>query len=96
MKKILLVLTPICSPCLLGACGGSGNSLYTSVATNLSVTPATSVPTGGTAFNFIVSALDASNRAAANHAGMVHFTNSDSNAIHPPNSALTSGKRTSR
>ena len=94
MKRLLLVLISICSLGPLSACEGSGSITHLTMATHLWVTSASSTSTSGTAFNFIVTALDASNNVVTSYAGTVHFTNSDSNAIRPPNSALTSGKRT--
>jgi len=94
MKRFLLVLISICSLGPLSARGGSGSGRQTSVATHLSVTPANSALTAGTAFNFIVTALDASNRVVTSYIGAVHFTSSDSNAILPANSALTNGTGT--
>jgi hypothetical protein len=95
MKRLLLVLISICSLGPLSACGGSGSRLHASVATHhLSVTPATSALTAGTAFNFIVTALDASNSVVTSYAGTVHFTRSDGNAISPLNSAQTNGTGT--
>jgi Kelch motif protein/galactose oxidase-like protein len=61
-------------------------------ATHFSVTPATATPAAGTAFNFTVAALDASNSAVANYSGTVHFTSSDPQAMFSANdSALTKG-----
>jgi hypothetical protein len=59
MKKFLLALVSICTLCLLSACGGNGSSPHTSVATHFSVTSPTNA-TVGVAFNFTVTALDAS------------------------------------
>src|SRR5205823_3249024 len=52
---------------------------------------APSSATAGTAFNFTVTALDASNNTATGYAGTVHFTSTDGNAALPVNSTLTSG-----
>jgi hypothetical protein len=62
-------------------------------ATHLSVTaPATA--TTGTAFNFTVTALDASNHVATSYSGTVHFTSTDSQATLPTNSNLSNGTAT--
>lgn len=45
----------------------------------------------GSAFNFIVSALDAANNPAPTYSGTVHFTSTDSRASLPSNSTLTNG-----
>jgi len=88
MKKSLLLLVSVYSLCLLSACGGGGSTLLS--ATHLSVTaPATA--TAGTAFNFTVTALDASNKTVTTYSGTVHFTSSDGQAVLPANSSLTNG-----
>jgi probable HAF family extracellular repeat protein len=72
---------------------GSSNSISvspTARATHFSVTAPASV-TAGTAFNFTVTALDASNNTVTTYAGTVHFTSTDGQATLPPNSALTNG-----
>jgi hypothetical protein len=59
-------------------------------ATHFSVSaPATA--TAGTAFNFTVTALDASNATVTGYAGTVHFTSSDGQATLPANATLTNG-----
>jgi hypothetical protein len=60
-------------------------------ATHSSVSPATATPAAGTAFNFTVTALDASNSTVASYSGTVQFTSSDPQAVLPHNSTLTSG-----
>ena len=88
MKKSLLVLTSVFSLCFLTACGGSSHR-----ATHFSVTaPATA--TAGTAFNFTVTALDASNNTATTYTGTAHFTSTDGQAVLPANSTLTNGTGT--
>ncbi len=72
----------------------AGTSLSVNVgggaASHFSITaPATA--TAGTAFNFTVTALDASNSAVASYSGTVHFSSTDSQAILPASSTLTSG-----
>jgi hypothetical protein len=65
----------------------------TSVATHFSVSaPATA--TAGTAVNFGVKALDASNNVVTNFAGTIHFTSTDVQAVLPTNSTLTNGTGT--
>jgi hypothetical protein len=90
MKKSLLVLISISSLCVLSACGGSSTP---PPATHFSVTAPASA-TAGTAFNFTVTALDASNRMATNYSGTVHFTSTDGQAVLPANSMLTNGMGT--
>jgi len=62
-------------------------------ATHFSVT-APSAVTVGSAFNFAVTALDASNNTMPSYAGTVHFTSSDSQADLPPNALLANGSGT--
>src|SRR5580704_17963102 len=62
-------------------------------ATHFSVTAPASV-TAGTAFNFTVTALDASNNTVITYAGAIHFTSSDGQATLPANSTLTNGTAT--
>ena len=72
---------------------GSSNNISVSPigrATHFSVTAPASV-TAGTAFNFTVTALDASNNTVTTYAGTVHFTSTDGQATLPPNSTLTNG-----
>lgn len=62
-------------------------------ATHFSVTaPATA--TVGTAFNFTVTALDASNNTATGYTGTAHFTSTDGQADLPANSGLINGTAT--
>ncbi len=97
MKKIFSLSLAICGLWLLSACGGaSGGGVRVTVpppvmvATHFSVAAPGSV-TAGTAFNFTVSALDASNAIVASYAGTVQFTSSDAQAVRPPNTPLTNG-----
>jgi uncharacterized repeat protein (TIGR01451 family) len=75
--------------------GGTGNTATANLtvsnpATHFSVSaPATA--TSGTAFNFTITALDASNNVATGYAGTVHFSSSDGQAILPANATLTNG-----
>lgn len=99
MKKFLLILTSICTLCALSACGsgatggtsgGGGGGGGSHTATHFSVTaPANAA--AGTAVNFTVTALDASNNVVSTYSGTVHFTSTDSHALLPPNSILTNG-----
>ena len=76
--------------------GISGTSASISVigaTTHLSVTAPGSATTG-TAFNFAVSALDASNNIVTSYSGTVHFTSTDNQAVLPANSTLTNGTGT--
>lgn len=90
MKKSLLVLISISGLCALSACGGSSTP---PPATHFSVTAPASA-TAGMAFNFTVTALDASNRMTTNYAGTAHFTSTDGQATLPANSSLTNGMGT--
>ena len=76
-----------------GISGTSGSISVIGAATHLSVTAPGSATTG-TAFNFTVSALDASNNIVTNYSGTVHFTSSDPQASLPGNSMLTGGAGT--
>src|SRR5689334_18937199 len=59
------------------------------VATHYSVSlPANT--TAGTAFNFTVVALDASNQVATGYSGTVHFGSTDSNGTVPANTTMAS------
>lgn len=46
--------------------------------------------TAGAAFNFMVTALDSSNRVVSGYTGTVHFTSTDPQAVLPPNYTFTS------
>ena len=71
MKAHLFMLS-ICSLCLLSACGGGGGGSQL-VVTHFSVIAPTNT-TAGTAFNFTVTALDASNNVVTNYSGIVHLS----------------------
>ncbi len=60
-------------------------------ATKLVITGAPSMANQGAAFNITVTALDAFNNTATTYGGTVHFTSTDSMAVLPSNSTLTSG-----
>jgi hypothetical protein len=92
MKKSLLLLTLISSVCLLSDCGGGAST--PPPATHFSVVPAGAAVTAGTAFNVIVTALDAANGVVTGYAGTVQFASSDGKAVLPANSPLTSGTGT--
>jgi probable HAF family extracellular repeat protein len=73
---------------------GTSNSItVTAPATHFAVTGPSNATTG-IAFNFAVTALDASNDTVTTYSGTVHFTSSDGQASLPTNSALTSGTGT--
>jgi hypothetical protein len=93
-QSFLAVITAL----LLTACGGGASSPPPPPppppsATHLSVTAPASV-TAGTAFNFTLTALDASNKVVSGYSGTVHFTSTDGQAVLPPNSALANGTAT--
>ena len=71
---------------------GSSSSITVSgaPASHFSVT-APANATAGTAFNFTVTALDASNNEVTGYSGTVHFTSSDGQADLPANSILMNG-----
>jgi hypothetical protein len=71
---------------------GTSNSINVNAAaaTHFSVVaPATA--TAGTAFNFTVTALNASNTVVSSYSGTVHFSSTDSQAVLPANATLTNG-----
>jgi Galactose oxidase, central domain len=73
--------------------GTSAAISVTVPATHFSVAaPAAAI--GGTAFNFTVTALDASNNKVTTYSDTVHFTSSDGQAVLPVNSMLTNGTGT--
>jgi hypothetical protein len=78
---------------LLTSCGGGAAAPPPPPATHFSVSAPAAV-TGGTAFNFTVTALDASNKVVTGYSGTVHFTSTDGQAVLPPNSALANGTAT--
>src|SRR5271155_996222 len=82
----LLVLT--CITFHAGCGGGGGGGQLT--ATHFSVS-AQGNAIVGTAFNFTVTALDASNNTVTTYSGTVHFTSTDGQALLPANSTLTNG-----
>ena len=78
---------------LLTACGG-GSSPPPPPATHFAVAAPASV-TAGTAFNFTLTALNASNNVVTGYSGTVHFTSTDGQAVLPANSTLAIGIRRS-
>ena len=81
----LLVLTFMAGP---AGCGGGGGGQLT--ATHFSVSAQGNV-IAGTAFNFTVTALDATNNVVTTYSGTVHFRSADALAILPADSKLTNG-----
>ena len=63
------------------------------VAAHLAVVAPASAP-AGTAFNFTVTAMDASNKVMTGYTGIVHFTSTDATAVLPANTTLTNGTGT--
>jgi hypothetical protein len=78
-----------------GSITGTSNTITVNpgAATHF-VVSATSPQAAGTAFNFTVTAQDASNNTATGYAGTAHFTSSDGSATLPANSTLASGVAT--
>jgi hypothetical protein len=95
MKKYLLLQILISGLSLLSGCASGGSTPTppppVTGATHFSVTPATSAPTAGTAFNFTVTALDSSNNTYSSYSGTVHFTSTDAKAVLPADASLTNG-----
>jgi hypothetical protein len=70
---------------------GTSTSIFVSgPATHFSVTAPATASTE-TAFNFAVTALDASNNVATGYSGTAHFTSTDGKAVLPADSALANG-----
>src|SRR5579864_999672 len=74
---------------------GSSSAINVKVltTTHLSVT-APAAASAGTAFNFTVTALDASNSQVGTYAGIVHFTSTDAQSVLPPDQGLAAGTGT--
>lgn len=71
--------------------GVSGTiSVFSNTATHFSVSAPVGVSTRQT-FNVTVSALDGANNTSVSYSGTVHFTSTDTQAVLPANSTLTSG-----
>jgi hypothetical protein len=80
---------------LFTSCGGESGGTPsppppTPAATHFSVTAPASV-NAGTAFNFTVTALDASNTTVSTYSGTLHFTSTDTEAALPADSTLMNG-----
>jgi FG-GAP-like repeat/FG-GAP repeat len=76
---------------ITGSITSTSNSITVSgSATHFSVN-APGNAAAGTAFNFMVTALDASNNAATSYSGTVRFSSTDPGADLPANSTLTNG-----
>ena len=96
MKRLRLLLIGVCGLCFLSACGGGGGSSASPspppMATHLAVTaPVNAI--ADSAFDFTVTALDASNNTVTTYSGIVHFTSTDAQAVLPSNSTLTNGTK---
>jgi hypothetical protein len=95
MRKSRLLLTSICSLCLLNGCGSGGASTTSPspVATHFSVTAPAGV-TSGSSFSLTVTALDAANNEVSSYSGTVSFSSTDGRALFPANSTLAGGTGT--
>jgi hypothetical protein len=92
MKKSVLFLLFICTLHFVNGCGSGGASTPPPPpAAHFSVMAAAPSATAGTAFNFTVTALNASNVLVSGYGGTVHFSSSDAQAVLPANSTLTNG-----
>jgi Galactose oxidase, central domain/Kelch motif len=92
------VLTALLLTACGGGSGGSSSPPLTTppparAATHLSIAAPANVA-AGTAFNIMVTALDASNNVVTGYSGTVHFTSTDAQAVLPANSALANGTTT--
>ena len=76
MKESMLLLAFIGAACLLNACGGSGGSTQSGVATHFSVTAPAAVSIGEF-FNLTITALDSQNNLVPGYSGVVLFTSTD-------------------
>ncbi|HYB76621.1 MAG TPA: hypothetical protein VEE85_00340, partial [Candidatus Bathyarchaeia archaeon] len=92
MKNLLLVLTAVCSLGLLSACGGSGGATV-GPATHFAVA-ASANASAGTAFNFILTPLDAANNVGT-YSGTVHFTSTDPQAKLPADTTVAANGKLS-
>jgi len=95
MKKTSLLLVLACCLRLLNACssgtGAGSNGGGGGIATHFSISAFAAAATAGAAFNFTVTALDASNNVVTSYSGTVQFTSSDGQASLPGLSRLTNG-----
>jgi hypothetical protein len=94
MKRSSLLLVLMGGVCLLNACGGSTNGSSHQGATHFLVAASSATATLGTALQFTVTALDASNNLSSGYSGTIHFTSSDSKASLPPDTGLPGGTGT--
>jgi hypothetical protein len=94
MNKFLWFPVLASSLSLLSACGGGGGASPPPppTATHFSVSAPANTPSS-TSFNFMVTALDASNHTLTNYSGTVHFTSTDLYAQLPADSTLESGTK---
>jgi hypothetical protein len=90
MRKLRLFLVGVGALFLLNGCGGAAGGNNGGAANHLRVTGPASA-TRGTAFNFTVTALDATNNVVTNYSGTVHFTSTDGQAVLPGDSKLMNG-----
>jgi hypothetical protein len=93
VKKNFLLLISAASFLISTGCGGGRPAVKQpgQAATHFSITAQAS-STLGTAFNFTVTAVDASNNVAAKYTGTVQVTSTDLQAVlSPPNSTLVNG-----
>jgi hypothetical protein len=90
--SVFSLLALICMTVPAG-CGGGGNGGGQLTATHFSVSAPASATVGST-ISVTVTALDASNMTATTYAGKVHFTSTDTHAVLPSDSSLTSGMGT--
>jgi len=91
-KPIFGLITAVLFTGCGGGSGGSSSPPPPS-ATHFSVAAPASV-TAGTAFDFTLTALDATNNVVTGYAGTVRFTSTDGQAGLPGNSTLTNGAGT--
>ena len=69
----------------------SSINVVTNVATHLSVVSSNTGPVTRQTFSVTVTALDAANNTSVGYSGTVHFTSTDTQAMLPGNSTLSSG-----
>jgi len=91
MRKTQFASILMISASLLHGCGGGGAAPPPQIATHLAVTTVSKTVTTGTALSVTVSALDNSGAAVRNYAGSVQFTSTDTQAVLPATTVLSSG-----